>query len=85
MKLPSWYLIHTGYSVTRHKNHKNGELTLFSKKGSKLLDEDLIKNIKDVYDENIEYLDGINIINYNIIAFILSIIAVIISIIALFV
>jgi hypothetical protein len=26
VKLPSWYLIHTGYSVTRHKNHKNGEL-----------------------------------------------------------
>lgn len=56
----------------------------FSNKELKLADNELIQKILEVYNENIEYINNLNTINYNIIAFVISILALIISIIAIF-
>ena len=45
----------------------------------------LIKNIGDVYSENIEYINNLNTINYNTIAFAISVLALIIAIVAIFI
>ena len=55
-----------------------------SNEKSNLIKDELIKNIKEVYDENIEYINSLNAINNNIIAFVISILALFISIIAIF-
>lgn len=57
----------------------------FSNKKEKFLSLNLYNGIKEVYDDNIEYIKNINILNYNIWAFTISIFALIISIIAIFV
>lgn len=57
----------------------------FSDKKLSLTDDLLIKNIEEVYNENIEYINNLNTINYNIIAFVISILALIIAIIAIFI
>lgn len=45
------------------------------------MDIDLYSGIKDVYDDNIEYIKNLNSLNYNMIAFGISIIALIMSLI----
>ncbi len=57
----------------------------FSNKKISLTDELLIKNIRDVYNENIEYINNLNTINYNVIAFAISVLALIIAIVAIFI
>ena len=70
-----FYNINTNYAA---------DIKGFSNKDLKLADNELIKNILDVYNDNIEYINNLNLINYNIIAFVISILALIISIIAIF-
>ncbi len=56
----------------------------FSNKKISLTDELLIKNIRDVYNENIEYINNLNTINYNVIAFAISMLALVIAIVSIF-
>lgn len=60
---------------------KEIELIGYSNKKNKFVDMDLYNGIKDVYDDNIEYIKNLNSLNYNMIAFGISIIALIISLI----
>lgn len=66
------------YNIDMDKEIK---LKGYSDKSSKFIDIDLYNGIKDVYDDNIEYIKNLNSLNYNMIAFVISILALIISII----
>lgn len=61
--------------------NKEIKLKGYSDKNNNFIDIDLYNGIKDVYDDNIEYIKNLNSLNYNMIAFIISILALIISII----
>ena len=60
------------------------ESTTKENKKISLTDELLIKNIRDVYNENIEYINNLNTINYNVIAFAISMLALVIAIVSIF-
>ncbi len=60
---------------------KEIKLKGYSDKNSEFIDIDLYNGIKDVYNDNIEYIKNLNSLNYNIVAFVISILALIISII----
>ncbi len=60
---------------------KEIKLKGYSDKSNNFVDIDLYNGIKDVYDDNIEYIKNLNSLNYNMIVFIVSILALIISII----
>ena len=60
------------YNINTNTNYVT-DIKGFSSKDLKLADDELIKNILEVYNENIEYINNLNLINYNIIAFIISI------------
>lgn len=66
-------------------NKRSKSINGFSNKKISLIDELLIKNIGDVYSENIEYINNLNTINYNTIAFAISVLALIIAIVAIFI
>lgn len=66
-------------------NKRSKSINGFSNKKISLIDELLIKNIGDVYGENIEYINNLNTINYNTIAFAISVLALIIAIVAIFI
>lgn len=66
-------------------NKRSKSINGFSNKKISLIDELLIKNIGDVYSENIEYTNNLNTINYNTIAFAISVLALIIAIVAIFI
>lgn len=66
-------------------NKRSKSINGFSNKKISLIDELLIKNIGDVYSENIEYINNLNTINYNTIAFAISVLALIIVIVAIFI
>lgn len=70
------------YSIN-HDSYQN--IKGFSDEKVGLIDENIIKNIGDVYNEYIEYIKNLNSINYNIIAFTISVLALVISIIAIFI
>lgn len=60
---------------------KEIKLTGFSTKKHDWLDMNLYTGFRDVYDDNIEFIKNLNSLNYNIIAFTVSIFALAISII----
>lgn len=60
--------------------NKRIKLKGYSDKNSKFIDIDLYNGIRDVYDDNIEYIKNLNSLNYNMIAFMISLLALIISI-----
>ena len=66
-------------------NKRSKSINGFSNKKISLIDELLIKNIGDVYSENIVYINNLNTINYNTIAFAISVLALIIAIVAIFI
>ena len=66
-------------------NKRSKSINGCSNKKISLIDELLIKNIGDVYSENIEYINNLNTINYNTIAFAISVLALIIAIVAIFI
>ena len=66
-------------------NKRSKSINGFSNKKISLIDELLTKNIGDVYSENIEYINNLNTINYNTIAFAISVLALIIAIVAIFI
>lgn len=66
-------------------NKRSKSINGFSNKKISLIDEFLIKNIGDVYSENIEYINNLNTINYNTIAFAISVLALIIATVAIFI
>ena len=66
-------------------NKRSKSINGFSNKKISLIDELLIKNIGDVYSENIDYINNLNTINYNTIAFAISVLALIIAIVAIFI
>lgn len=66
-------------------NKRSKSINGFSNKKISLIDELLIKNIGNVYSENIEYINNLNTINYNTIAFAISVLALIIAIVAIFI
>lgn len=66
-------------------NKRSKSINGFSNKKISLIDELLKKNIGDVYSENIEYINNLNTINYNTIAFAISVLALIIAIVAIFI
>ncbi len=68
------------YKISKNNN---SEIKGFSNSNIMLSNPILAKNIKKVYKEHIDYFNGINSINYNIITFIISIIALVISIISI--
>ena len=63
-----------------YKIKKNDVIHGLSDENISLADSTLTKNIKKVYEENIQFFNGINSINYNTLAFVLSIVAIVISI-----
>lgn len=52
----------------------------FSKYSIELDNDQLVKNIQEVYKENIDFLNGINTLNYNIVVFFISVLALLVAI-----
>ena len=67
------------------KEDRENTIKGFSDETISLSDPTLAINIKKVYNENIQYYNGINAINHNILAFILSIAAIVISVMQIFI
>ena len=61
------------------------KITAYSNEESSLIEDTLINNIENVYKENIEYINNLNSINYNILAFVISVLALVIAIISIFI
>ena len=61
------------------------KITAYSNEESSLIEDALINNIENVYIENIEYINNLNSINYNILAFVISVLALVIAIISIFI
>ena len=65
-------------------NIKENKIKGYSSKENNLIENDMYEGIKAVYDENIDYIKNINSLNYNILAFAVSILALVIAIVGIF-
>lgn len=65
-------------------NNNQIELKGYLNEKDKFVDLELCDRFKDVYDDNIEFIKNFNVLNYNLITFIISILALIVGIVALF-
>ena len=65
-------------------NIKENRIKGYSSKENNLIENDMYEGIKAVYDENIDYIKNINSLNYNILAFAVSILALVIAIVGIF-
>lgn len=64
---------------------KETKIKGYSNENASLISLSSVEGIKDVYEDNIEFIKSLNALNYNVIAFSISVLALIIAIISIFI